>query len=75
MSPAGRGVAVVLMIAGIALFGVLTATIAADFVEQKAEEDMASRLDQILERLDTIETKLSADERSPADPMTLRSPD
>ena len=38
-SPAGRGVAVVLMIAGIAMFGVITATIAAYFVEQKAEED------------------------------------
>lgn len=75
MSPAGRGVAVVLMISGIAMFGVLTATIAAYFVEQKAEEDLASRLDQIMERLDTIETKLSADERSTADPMTLRSRD
>ena len=40
------------MIAGIAMFGVITATIAAYFVEQKAEEDLASRLDQIMERLD-----------------------
>jgi voltage-gated potassium channel len=66
MSPAGRGVAVVLMIAGIAMFGVITATIAAYFVEQKAEEDMASRLDQIMDRLDTIEARLQADERSTA---------
>lgn len=36
MSSAGRAVAVVLMIAGIAMFGVITATIAAYFVEQKA---------------------------------------
>jgi hypothetical protein len=63
------------MISGIAMFGVLTATIAAYFVEQKAEEDLASRLDQIMERLDSIETKLSADERSTADSMTLRSRD
>jgi voltage-gated potassium channel len=66
MSPAGRGVAVVLMIAGIAMFGVITATIAAYFVEQKAEEDVASRLDQIMDRLDTIEATLQADERSTA---------
>jgi voltage-gated potassium channel len=62
MSPAGRGVAVVLMIAGIAMFGVLTATIAAYFVEQKTEEDVASRLDQIMERLDRIEAGLRAGE-------------
>jgi voltage-gated potassium channel len=63
MSPAGRGVAVVLMIAGIAMFGVITATIAAYFVEQKAEEDLAGRLDQIMERLDTIEGMLQSDEQ------------
>jgi voltage-gated potassium channel len=67
MSPAGRGVAVVLMIAGIAMFGVITATIAAYFVEQKAEEDLAGRLDQIMERLDRIETRLpNEDEQPPA---------
>ena len=58
MSPAGRGVAVVLMVAGIAMFGVITASIAAYFVEQKADEDVAGRLDQIMERLDRIETRL-----------------
>ncbi len=61
MSPAGRGVAVVLMVSGIALFGVITASIAAYFVEQKAEQDLASRLDRILERLDVIEAKLQPD--------------
>jgi voltage-gated potassium channel len=66
MTPAGRGVAVVLMIAGIAMFGVITATIAAYFVEQKAEQDVAGRLDQIMERLDKIEARLQADERSTA---------
>jgi voltage-gated potassium channel len=63
MSPAGRGVAVVLMVSGIALFGIITASIAAYFVEQKAEQDLASRLDRILERLDTIEARLRVDER------------
>jgi voltage-gated potassium channel len=65
MSPAGRGVAVVLMVSGIAMFGVITATIAAYFVEQKAEQDLAIRMDQILERLDTIEARLQAREREP----------
>lgn len=58
MSAAGRGVAVVLMVSGIALFGVITASIAAYFVEQKAEHDLAGRLDRVLERLDVIEAKL-----------------
>jgi outer membrane protein assembly factor BamD (BamD/ComL family) len=54
---------VVLMVAGIAMFGVITASIAAYFVERKAEEDVASRLDQVIERLDTLEARLRADER------------
>jgi voltage-gated potassium channel len=61
MSPAGRGVAVVLMVAGIAMFGIVTASIAAYFVEQRAEQDLASRLDQVLERLDRLEIRLAAD--------------
>jgi len=44
--------------AGIAIFGIITASIAAYFVEQKAEEDVASRLDPIMERLDRIEAGL-----------------
>jgi voltage-gated potassium channel len=63
MSPAGRGVAVVLMVSGIALFGVITASIAAYFVEQKAEQDLAGRLDRVLERLGAIEAKLPSDEQ------------
>jgi voltage-gated potassium channel len=63
MSPAGRGVAVVLMVSGIALFGVVTASIAAYFVEQKAEQDLASRLDHILQRLEVIDAKLQPAEQ------------
>jgi voltage-gated potassium channel len=59
LSPAGRGVAVVLMVAGIAMFGIVTASIAAYFVEQRAEQDLAGRLDQILQRLDRLEDQLS----------------
>jgi voltage-gated potassium channel len=61
MSPASRGVAVLLMIAGIAMFGVITAY----FVEQKADEDLAGRLDQIMERLDRIETGLPNEDEQP----------
>jgi hypothetical protein len=61
-------VAVVLMVAGIAMFGVITASIAAYFVEQKAEQDLAGRLDRVLEHLDAIEARLSqrAGEAPPA---------
>jgi voltage-gated potassium channel len=59
MSPAGRGIAVLLMVAGIAMFGVITATIAAYFVEQKAEEEVAGRLDQISERLDDLQAQMT----------------
>jgi hypothetical protein len=43
---------VALMVAGIAMFGVITATIAAYFMKQKTEEDLAGRLDQVVKRLD-----------------------
>jgi voltage-gated potassium channel len=59
----GRGVAVVLMLTGIGLVGVLTATVASFFVgEQKdaAASATASTLSQILERLERIEEHLGA---------------
>jgi voltage-gated potassium channel len=61
-SPAGRGLAAVLMLAGIALFGVLTAAIAAFFVEESARPDLdeASEFQQIMARLDRIEARLDA---------------
>jgi voltage-gated potassium channel len=61
MSPAGRGVAVFLMVAGIALFGVITASIAAYFVEQHDDEDthkLADKLDEVNARLSAIEDRL-----------------
>lgn len=66
MSPAGRGIAVVLMVAGIALFGVLTAAIAAFFVEGAAKEEPGQQagsnfqLEQIIVRLDRIEARLNS---------------
>ena len=63
MTAGGRGVAVALMIAGIALFGVITATIAAYFVEQEEEQSdsaVAAKLDEISMRLERIEQRLTA---------------
>jgi voltage-gated potassium channel len=51
---AGRGVAVVLMLIGISLFGLLTARVAAFFVETDDTAQNA-RYDEILRRLDRME--------------------
>jgi hypothetical protein len=63
---------VVLMVAGIAMFGVITATIAAYFVEQKSGEELVGRLDQIVKRLDRIEAQLSAGQNDEAMPEQVR---
>ena len=54
-SVGGRGVAVVLMLVGIGLIGVLTATVASYFVEEKAEQERT----ELHERLDRIEAMLA----------------
>jgi voltage-gated potassium channel len=61
VTPAGRAVAAVLMVGGIALFGVLTANVAAFLIEEEGGEsaDIVARLDEVLLRLDAIETRLS----------------
>lgn len=51
----GRGVAVILMLVGIGLIGVLTATVASYFVEAKADETQA----EMRQRLERIESMLS----------------
>ncbi len=51
----GRGVAVVLMLVGIGLIGVLTATVASFFVSEKADEEQAA----LNQRLDRIEAMLA----------------
>ena len=55
VTPSGRIVAALVMLVGIALFGVLTAGVAAYFVERSEEEEekkWADKIDLILERLD-----------------------
>jgi len=51
----GRGVAVVLMLVGIGLVGVLTATVASYFVGEKADEDRR----ELTQRLERIEAALA----------------
>jgi voltage-gated potassium channel len=63
---AGRAVAVVLMITGIALFGVVAASIASYFVEQDTDRRMEERMDEILTVLHRLEARLDATERGPA---------
>jgi voltage-gated potassium channel len=63
---AGRAVAVVLMITGIALFGVVAASIASYFVEQDQDRRVESRMDEILTVLSRLEARLDAAERRPA---------
>ena len=66
VTPAGRGIGAFLMVAGIALFGVLTANVAAFFVEEQQNADpVLERLDEVLRRLEQLERHL-ADEETPS---------
>lgn len=60
VTPAGRGIGAFLMVAGIALFGVLTANVAAFFVEESHDADpVVERLDEILRRLEHLEDRIT----------------
>jgi voltage-gated potassium channel len=73
-TPAGRGIAFLLMLIGISVFGVLTARVAAIFVEANAEEDQhARKLDEVLARLDRLEHELRA-RPAPASGSTSHPP-
>lgn len=54
VSPEGRVVAGVLMIVGIAMFSVITASVAAYFVERDTEQDLQGRLDTLEAKLDQV---------------------
>jgi voltage-gated potassium channel len=64
----GRGIAVVLMLVGIGLIGVLTATVASYFVEEKADREKA----ELTDRLDRIERWLTRVLNAPEDYPHLR---
>ncbi len=71
VTPAGRGIAAFLMLSGIALFGVLTANIAAFFVEQDQEDDpIVAKIDEVLRRLERLEERLAAGDRA-TEPSSL----
>jgi len=59
-TPAGRGIAFLLMLIGISVFGVLTARVAALFVEASDEDHHGKKLDDVLARLDRLERELAA---------------
>jgi len=60
LTPEGRGIAMFLMMIGIVFYSILTANIAAYFVESKEARhgaDIEAKLDLILQRLDALETR------------------
>lgn len=70
VSAGGRGVAVVLMLVGIGLIGVLTATVASYFVQQSADDDRAV----LVERLGRIEAMLSEMKAERPEPKATAGP-
>lgn len=58
VTPAGRGIAAVLMVLGIGIFGLLAASLAAYFIEQDAGGEPEDRLTDIQVRLGRIEQML-----------------
>ena len=57
-TPGGRGVGMILMVVGIALFGLLAGSLASFFVEHREEEKVDPEL-EISQRLDRIEQSLA----------------
>jgi voltage-gated potassium channel len=57
---AGRGIAFLLMLVGISVFGVLTARVAALFIEANEEDQSGQKLDEILTRLERLERALES---------------
>jgi voltage-gated potassium channel len=66
VTAAGRGIAVVLMLTGIGLVGVLSASIASYFVGQESNQDMAE-LHRRLDRIEGMLTQLVPDNQDPVD--------
>jgi voltage-gated potassium channel len=55
---AGRGIAFLLMLVGISVFGVVTARVAAFFVEANEDDHTGAKLDEVLVRLERLEREL-----------------
>lgn len=71
VTAAGRGVAVVLMLTGIGLVGVLSATVASYFVGQRASKDMTD-LHQRLDRIEAALARVLPPEDPPAQDLRRR---
>jgi voltage-gated potassium channel len=67
VTAAGRGVAVVLMMFGLGVFGLLAASFASFFVGEREEEELDPKLNEALERLARIEAVLERLEPKPAE--------
>jgi voltage-gated potassium channel len=79
VTPVGRGVAVVLMVLGIGLFGLLAASLASFFIAEREEDESKAQLAEINDRLERIEALLvqtptegSARSASESESSTLR---
>lgn len=74
---AGRGIGVALMLVGIALFGVITANVAAYFVSESGDDDhvdVAESLRQIERRLERIEALAGAARAQTKEPASPSKP-
>ncbi|MEX0984926.1 MAG: ion transporter [Actinomycetota bacterium] len=66
----GRAIGAMLMVIGIALFGLLAATVSAFFVRKDAVDEMDPQLVEINEKLERIEQLLGADRPAEAENLT-----
>lgn len=58
VTPVDRGVAIVFMILGVGIFGLLAASMASFFIERRVEEETEPQLNEILDRLKRIDESL-----------------
>lgn len=61
VSAVGRGIASALMVTGIALFGAITASIAAYFVGKAHDDQLLSRVEELHAKLDQLEARLATE--------------
>jgi voltage-gated potassium channel len=59
VTPAGRGIAVLLMIAGVGLIGALAASLASFFIEQRQEDTVQPQIAEVMAKLQRIEDVLT----------------
>jgi voltage-gated potassium channel len=58
--PLGQALAAILMLGGLSLLTIVTATITSEFVSRRQEQAAADRADPIVERLDEVARRLEA---------------